>query len=138
MAVRKTSKDQSQAGKPKGDVVEQKVVALAEQLGRFLGPVRNKSDDWLDRQALLKEVGRIRDGAADLFAQVKRTGAGARKAVAKPAAAAARPSRGAVDAPGKRHRKPPPNETLDKRMGEPVGKKVGQKSVRNSMRRGRG
>jgi len=69
---------------------------------------------------------------------VKRTGAGARKAVAKPAAAAARPSRGAVDAPGKRHRKPPPNETLDKRMGEPVGKKVGQKSVRNSMRRGRG
>ena len=54
------------------------------------------------------------------------------------AAETMRASRGAVDAPGKRHRKPPPQEAIDKRMGEPVGKQMGQKSVKNSMRRGRG
>jgi hypothetical protein len=43
-----------------------------------------------------------------------------------------------VDAPGKRHRKPPPLERLDKRLGEVTGKQMGQKSVKNGMRRGRG
>jgi len=46
-----------------------------------------------------------------------------------------RASRGPVDAPGKRHRKPLPQERLDKRMGEPVGKQMGQKSSKG---RGRG
>ena len=50
--------------------------------------------------------------------------------------ATTRVSRGPVDAPGKRHRKPPPQERLDKRMGEPVGKQLGQKSAK--MTRGRG
>jgi hypothetical protein len=49
-----------------------------------------------------------------------------------------RASRGAVDAPGKRHRKPPPQERLDKRMGEPVGKKMGQNSPKGRIRSGRG
>lgn len=48
-----------------------------------------------------------------------------------------RPSRGAVDAPGKRHRKPVPQETIDKRMGEPRGKQMGQKSVKTGGRSGR-
>jgi hypothetical protein len=47
-------------------------------------------------------------------------------------------SRGAVDAPGKQHRKPPPQEAINKRLGEPVGRQMGQKSVKNAMRRGRG
>ena len=47
-------------------------------------------------------------------------------------------SRGAVDAPGKRHRKPPPQEAIDKRMGEPVGKKTGQKNFKMGKGRGRG
>jgi hypothetical protein len=51
---------------------------------------------------------------------------------------ATRLSRGPVDAPGKRHRKPPPQESLDKRMGEPRGKQMGQKSVKNGRRGGRG
>ena len=55
---------------------------------------------------------------------------------AKPdATPAARISRGPVDAPGKHHRKPPPQERIDKLMGEPTGKKMGQKSVKT---RGRG
>ena len=60
-------------------------------------------------------------------------------ATAKTAAQTAlRPSRGLVDAPGKRHRQPPPNVKLDKRMGEPVGKQMGQKSFQVGKSRGRG
>ena len=54
------------------------------------------------------------------------------------ASAVARRSRGPVDAPGKRHRKPPPQEPIDKRMGEPQGKQMGQKSVKAGWRSGRG
>jgi hypothetical protein len=41
-------------------------------------------------------------------------------------------------APGKRHRKPGPQEAIDKRMGEPRGKQMGQKSVKAGWRIGRG
>ncbi len=59
-----------------------------------------------------------------------------RTKTAKPTATpAARISRGPVDAPGKHHRKPPPQERIDRLMGEPTGKKMGQKSVKT---RGRG
>ena len=47
-----------------------------------------------------------------------------------------RATRGPVDAPGKRHRKPPPQDWIAKRMGEATGKHMGQKSVKNGMRRG--
>jgi hypothetical protein len=49
----------------------------------------------------------------------------------------ARVSRGPVDAPGKRHRKPPPQESIDTRLGEPRGKKMGQKGVKAGWRSGR-
>jgi hypothetical protein len=45
---------------------------------------------------------------------------------------------GAGKAPGKRHRKPPPQEAIDKRLGEPVGKQMGQKSFKVGKSRGRG
>lgn len=72
--------------------------------------------------------------------------AGAKPAAASTAPATAKPAvaftipagRGPVDAPGKRHRKPPPQESINKRMGEPTGKKMGQKSFKLDMRRGRG
>jgi hypothetical protein len=61
------------------------------------------------------------------------------QAAAKQAAAfATRLSRGPVDAPGKRHRKPVPEEPIDKRLGEPRGKQTGQKSVKAGWRTGRG
>lgn len=140
MATHKARRtDQSDAGRATSDVIEQKVVALAEQLGWFLGTVQAKAEGWLDREALRKEVGRIRDSAVDLLDHVNRASAEARKAAATPSVAPTmRASRGAVDAPGKRHRKPPPQEPLDRRMGEPVGKKMGQKSIKNRMRSGRG
>jgi hypothetical protein len=52
--------------------------------------------------------------------------------------AATRRRRGPVDAPGKRHRKPPPQEPIDKRMAEPRGKQMGQKSVKTGWHGGRG
>jgi hypothetical protein len=48
-----------------------------------------------------------------------------------------RVSRGPVDAPGKRHRKPLPQEPIDKRMGEPRGKQMGQKNAKRADRGGR-
>jgi hypothetical protein len=49
-----------------------------------------------------------------------------------------RVSRGPVDAPGKRHRKPLPPKPIDKRLGEPRGKQMGQKSFKTGRRHGRG
>ena len=45
-----------------------------------------------------------------------------------------RRSRGPVDAPGKRHRKPPPDEAADRHLGERKGKHMGQESVKNAPR----
>jgi hypothetical protein len=59
------------------------------------------------------------------------------KQTAPSAPSAPRLSRGLVDAPGKRHRKPPPQEPIDKRMGEPRGKQMGQKSAKTGRRGGR-
>ena len=155
MAERKSVNNQAAAGK--ATEVEAKVVALAEQLGWFLGTVQAKADGWLEHETLTRNVGRIRDGASELLEYMNRAGAQARQAVAKgvsaakstatakpvasqkPAAAPkVRASRGPVDAPGKRHRKPPPQERIDKHMGEPVGKKMGQKQFRVGKSRGRG
>ena len=59
------------------------------------------------------------------------------RAPAPTATAPSRVSRGPVDAPGKRHRKPLPPEPIDTRMGEPTGKQMGQKSVKRAWRSGR-
>jgi hypothetical protein len=60
-----------------------------------------------------------------------------RSTAAKQTATSTPVSRGPVDAPGKRHRKPLPQEPIDKRLGEPRGKQMGQKNVRSGRRGGR-
>ena len=140
----------------KDDAVQQAMTAFAEQLGWFLGTVRSKADGLLENEELVKQVNRIRDGATDLLARVKQAGDVAKEAATKAAArppkpaAAAKPataakpaaktarSGGTVDAPGKRHRKPPPQEPLNKKMGEAQGKKAGQKQFKVGKSRGRG
>jgi hypothetical protein len=57
-----------------------------------------------------------------------------RSTAAKQTATSTPVSRGPVDAPGKRHRKPLPQEPIDKRLGEPRGKQMGQKNVRSGRR----
>ena len=205
LANARESHDASEGGR-RTETVESRVVALAEQLGWFLGTVKGKADGLLANDTVRQEVARIRDSAAELMEHVNRAGASAqqaaagatktarsaaatvgtsaRKAVAsaattakqavtsasasakqavtgtpakqgvlvagtasrktqkrdsgpQPVVAVPKPSRGAVDAPGKRHRKPPPQEKVDKRMGEPAGKKMGQKQFRPGKTAGR-
>lgn len=136
MTKRKTQKDQTEDPHATNELMENRLVAFAEQLGSLVGTVHTRAEGWLDRAALTKEIARIRDNAAGLVARLSREDRSRRKPAAKRTpATATRASRGPVDAPGKRHRKPPPQERIDKRMGEPVGKKMGQKSAKN---RGRG
>ena len=151
MAKRKAATNPPAEQNATNDGVEPMVIALAEQLGSFMGRVQAKADGWLENEALRQQVSQIRDGATQLLDRVNRAGLAARNSVAK-AVTAAKPtatsatksvkatgrSGGAVDAPGKRHRKPPPQESIDKRMGEPEGKKAGQKQFKVGKSRGRG
>jgi 2',3'-cyclic-nucleotide 2'-phosphodiesterase (5'-nucleotidase family) len=146
MAKAKSEKNQSTDGPITSDTVEPMVIALAEQLGTFLGRVQAKAEGWLENDALREQVGQIRDGAANLLKHVNSASTAARNAVMKPAPKKAKAksttakgrSGGTVDAPGKRHRKPPPQESINKRMGEKTGKKAGQKQFSAGSRRGRG
>ena len=147
MAKAKSEKNQSTDGPITSDTVEPMVIALAEQLGTFLGRVQAKAEGWLENDTLREQVGQIRDGAANLLKHVNSASTAARNAVMKPkvkmskaksASAAKGRSGGTVDAPGKRHRKPPPQESINKRMGEPSGKQAGQKQFKVGKSRGRG
>ena len=121
-----------------GDLIEESVVAFAEQLGSLVGTVQGRAEGWLDRKELSREVGRIRDSASGLLDVMNRSFTEQRRAAAKQTAPPTRPSRGPVDAPGKRHRKPTPQEPSNKHMGEAIGKQMGQKSVKTGRRGGRG
>ena len=113
MAKQAGGKATGAAGAEKGaaDHLEAGIVALAEQLGRIVGTVQAKSDGWMDRETLSAQMAGVRDGATDLLKQLsgKMTGrlrktAPVRKA---PVRASKGRSGGVVDAPGKKHRKPP-------------------------------
>jgi hypothetical protein len=158
MAKRKAAKKAPAAGGRKAkDGVEPMVVKLAGQLGTLLGRARSKTDGWIESAAVRKQVGQIRDGATQLMNRVNQAGAAVKKTVAKSvtakkskapskgrgregekstAPAGKKRSGGAVDAPGKRHRKPPPQELFDPLLGKPMGRQIAQKTVRQ--RRGRG
>ena len=107
-------------GTTTADTLEQRVVAFAEQLGRIAGTVQGRAEGWMDRETLNQQIASVRDGAVELLAQL---GSGAtqlsRKAVKKVAKKKPAPatvtgkkagSRGLVDAPGKKHRKPLPSD----------------------------
>jgi hypothetical protein len=142
MANRKAARNDASASSGNTDTVdriEEQVVAFAEQLGLLVGTVQAKAEGWLDRTTLREQVRRIRDSAADLLEHVSQGDHGAaRETASSQTPPTVRPGRGAVDAPGKRHRKPLPQEPIDKRLGEPRGKKAGQKSAKNARRGGRG
>jgi hypothetical protein len=135
---------------PSADAIEQRVLALAEQLGRFVGAAQARTDGWLDRQALNEQLTRIRDSAAGLLGHLgearssrpagRQTPA---KAKAKPAARTARTpkstaksrSGGTVGAPGKAHRKAPAATRGVKHSDESIPK---LKSARQTRRARRG
>ncbi|HEX8028870.1 MAG TPA: hypothetical protein VF491_10435 [Vicinamibacterales bacterium] len=139
---------------PEASALESGVVKLAEQLGWFVGTVQAKTDGWLDNETLKQQMTQIRDGASQLLEQVNRAGAAAGESATKLATAAksampAMPvmpatkakkaeaakreaaaqkrqqSRKAVAAPGKKHRKPPPQDKGQRGMGATAMKKQG-------------
>ena len=52
------------------DPVEQKFVALAEQMGRLIGTVQAKAEGWLDPKHMRDQITRIQDGATDLLSHL--------------------------------------------------------------------
>lgn len=118
MAKQKAAK----AGKGTHEGHQPKVIVLAERLGSFLGRVTNKVSKAKAKVALAKK--------SKAAAAPKRREREGEKSAAKSKGR----SGGVVDAPGKRHRKPPPHELFDPRLGEPMGKQMGQKNLK---RRGR-
>lgn len=122
------------------DPNDSRVVAFAEQLGRIAGTLQGKAEALLDRDALKKQIASVRDGAADLLAQL--AGSGATAATEKPAAVEARAkgrSGGVVDAPGKKHRKPPPADPgAAVAHSQAVKMRTAMTMEKTSRRRGRG
>ena len=113
-----------------GQDFEAGVVAGIEEADASQGEVRARQvlEDDVPREYLENDLGRL-----DRTSPVTRN-----TAAKQPATSATRVSRGSVDAPGKRHRKPPPQEPIDKRLGEPRGKQMGQKNFKTGRRSGRG
>lgn len=135
------------------DGVEQRVVAFAEQLGRIVGTLQAKAEGWIDREALNRQIASVRDGAADLLehlagvAGVATSAPSVTKASKKAPLAAAATARGAtkgrsggaVDAPGKKHRKPSPADP-GARLADSQAAKMrdAMPMAKTNRRRGRG
>ena len=124
----------------KQQTVEERVIALAHQLGRLIGTVEGKAEGLLDREALNKQVTQIRDGATELLDHLGGAIAAGRSestADAKPPKAA-RAVRGGgnVDAPGKTHRPRPKSARGVKHSNQTVAKIKGAKTMRRGNRRG--
>ena len=135
------------------DNLKQQVVAFAEQLGRIVGTVQAKTEGWMDREALNKQIAGVRDGASALLEQMsggvtslaetaKKSVAGVTKgakSAAKPVAKSKGRSGGVVDAPGKKHRKPAPKDpramAADAKLANQRGAKMSMKTMKT---RGRG
>ena len=130
------------SGATAADVQDSRVVAFAEHLGRIAGTLQGKADALMDAEALKRQIATVRDGAADLLAQL--AASVPTIATKKPAASSARRtakgrSGGVVDAPGKKHRKPPPagsGATVADSQAAKV--RMAKTMVKTSRRRGRG
>jgi hypothetical protein len=127
-----------------GDAMEQRVLAFAEQLGRIVGTVQARTEGWMDRETLNKQIAGVRDSAAELLDQladgVTSMTKTAKDAVATtPKAPSKGRSGGIVDAPGKKHRKPMP---IDPRAAAADARRATMRSSKASMKtmktRGRG
>ena len=103
-----TPRSKSTVSSPTGPL-ERQVLAFAEQLGYVAGSIQSRTEGLVDRKALSRQVASVRDGAKQLLDQLA-TGVASRvrrrSAPKKPVRKAR--SGGAVDAPGKTHRKPAP------------------------------
>ena len=107
-STKKTKRDPATAEDVSG--IERQVLAFAEQLGYVAGSIQSRTEGLVDRKALSRQVASVRDGAKQLLDQLA---SGVKSRVRRTPATPKRPVRkarsgGAVDAPGKKHRKPAP------------------------------
>ena len=143
-AIKRTSSTapNTSSDTPTADMLEKRMVAFAEQLGRIAGTVHAKTAGLMDGDTLKKELARVRDGATDLLQRL--TAGGQDVGEKKPAAgSAARRSRkrsgGTVEAPGKKHRPPTPTEPGANQAGSQAAKMRSAKTmIKTPRRRGRG
>lgn len=125
-----------------GGEMEPRLVAFAEQIGRMAGTLQARADALLDRAALAEQIASVRDGAASLLEQlagrVTQTAQPTPEAPAKATKAKGR-SGGVVDAPGKKHRKPPPAGPAKGIAKSQASKlRTAKTMVKTNRRRGRG
>ena len=137
-----TTAPSTSSGTPRADVLEERLLAFAEHLGRIAATVQAKTAGWMDGDVLKKELARVRDGAADLLQQLtpdalavaenrSTGGAAPRRSQAR--------SGGIVDAPGKTHRPPMPTDPGANRADSQAAKMRAAKTmVKTHRRRGRG
>ena len=122
----------TKSASPTADAIEQKVVALAEQVGRLIGTVQAKAEGWMEEKSLQDQLTSIRKSAGDLLTQIK----GTKPRPAAPARKAGGRSGGVVDAPGKKHRGPMPSMRGTKHSDERIAKSRLPKTARRPQRRG--
>jgi hypothetical protein len=142
MAKRDNDTTRANGGTTTADAMEQRVVAFAEQLGRIAGTFQAKAEGWLDREALARQIASVRDSAADLLEQLAggATEGSKRSPIARPAPGKTKGrSGGVVDAPGKKHRKPPPADPGANIADSQAAKmRMARTMVKTNRRRGRG
>jgi hypothetical protein len=117
----------------KPQTLEDRVIVLAEQVGRLVGVVQRKIEGSLDQKALLSQVTQIRDEAAALLDHL---GAGLASAGGTSSSRMLTRSGGTVDAPGKKHRKPAQGTRGVKHSDQTISKIAGAKTMRRGRRRG--
>jgi len=89
--------------------MEKRVLAFAKQAGYVAGTIQMKTEGWMDRETLRKQLASVRDGAASLIEQLGNAAGNIRRRKAAPRRKNTRArSGGVVDAPGKKHRKRAP------------------------------
>ena len=112
-----------------GQDFEAGAVAGIEEADASQGEVRTRQvpEDDVPREYLENDLDRLN----------RKSPVTRKTAATQTAPSVTRVSRGPVDAPGKRHRKPLPQEPISKRMGEPRGKQMGQKNAKRGDRGGR-
>ena len=137
-----TTAPSTSSGTPRADVLEERLLAFAEHLGRIAGTVQAKTAGWLDGDALKKELARVRDGAADLLQQLTpdATAVAEKRPTGRAAPRRGRArSGGIVDAPGKTHRPPMPTDPGANRAdSQAANMRAAKTMVKTHRRRGRG
>jgi hypothetical protein len=131
----RSPKETSARTVPEG--VEEKVLALAEQMGRLIGTVQGKAEGWLDPRYMRDQLTRIQEGAGDLLSHLGSAADKSGESTRQPAVRASRGrSGGKVDAPGKKHRPPPPSTRQAKPSDDRVAKlRAANRSIRRPRQR---